>query len=67
VAVRALFEQFLAARKVSGESGAIKIESFEKLIGQQTTRILSEKGASAVDFRIETKDGKVSLKARPIR
>ena len=66
-AVRTLFEQFVAARSATGDNAAVKIESFEKLIGQQTARILTEKGASAVEFRIETKDGKVSLKARPLR
>ena len=45
----------------------MKFESFQKLITQQATRILSEKGAQAVDFRLETKDGKVSLKAKPVR
>ena len=34
---------------------------------QQASRILNEKGAKAVDFRLETKDGKVSLKARPVK
>lgn len=66
-AVRALFDRFLEARKQAGESGAVKFESFQKIIAQQSTRILNEKGASAVDFRLETKDGKVSLKAKPVR
>jgi hypothetical protein len=66
-AMRALFDRFLAARKQAGESGAVKFESFQKIIVQQSTRILNEKGASAVDFRLETKDGKVSLKAKPVR
>jgi hypothetical protein len=66
-AVRSLFDRFLAARKEAGESGAVKFESFQKIIAQQSTRILNEKGASAVDFRLETKDGKVSLKAKPVR
>jgi hypothetical protein len=66
-AVRALFDRFLEARKAAGESGAVKFESFQKIIAQQSTRILNEKGASAVDFRLETKDGKVSLKAKPVR
>jgi hypothetical protein len=66
-AVRSLFDRFLEARKQAGESGAVKFESFQKIIAQQSTRILSEKGASAVDFRLETKDGKVSLKAKPVR
>jgi hypothetical protein len=66
-AVRTLFDQFVAARQAAGERAAVTIDNFEKLISQQTTRILKEKGASAVEFRIETKDGKVSLKARPLR
>jgi hypothetical protein len=66
-AVRALFDRFLEARKAAGESGAVKFESFQKVISQQASRILNEKGAQAVDFRLETKDGKVSLKAKPVR
>jgi hypothetical protein len=65
--VRTLFQQFLDARKQTGEPMNVKFESFEKLIAQQATRILAEKGASAVDFRLETKDGKVSLKAKPVK
>ena len=37
------------------------------LIRQQTERIRAEKGAQAVDFRLETRDGKVSLKARIVK
>ena len=66
-AVRSLFYRFLEARKQSGEGGAVKFESFQKIIAQQSTRILNEKGASAVDFRLETKDGKVSLKAKAVK
>ena len=66
-AVQALFERFLDARQEVGEKGSVKFESFQKLIAQQANRILTEKGATAVDFRLETKDGKVSLKAKPVR
>ena len=66
-AVRSLFDRFLEARKQAGESGGVKFESFQKIIAQQSARILNEKGASAVDFRLETKDGKVSLKAKAVK
>ncbi len=66
-AVQALYRQFLEERKRTGESANVRFDSFEKLISQQASRILSEKGATAVDFRLETKDGKVSLKARPVK
>jgi hypothetical protein len=66
-AVRTLFNSFLEVRKQAGESGAVKFESFQKIVTQQAARILAEKGAQAVEFRLETKDGKVSLKARPVK
>jgi len=66
-AVRELFARFLEARKAAGETAGVKYESFQKLIATQAGRILTEKGASAVDFRLETKDGKVSLKAKPVK
>jgi hypothetical protein len=65
--VKALFDQFLEARKVTGEAGGMRYENFQKIIAQQSARILAEKGASAVAFRLETKNGKVSLKAKPVR
>ncbi|HET8646977.1 MAG TPA: MXAN_5187 C-terminal domain-containing protein [Vicinamibacteria bacterium] len=66
-AVKALFEQYVAARQRAGEAGPVKFDSFEKVIAQQATRILDQKGGQAVDFRLETKDGKVTLKARPVK
>jgi hypothetical protein len=66
-AMRTLFDRFVEARKAAGDAGAVKFESFQKIISQQATRILNEKGAQAVDFRLETKDGKVSLKAKPVK
>jgi hypothetical protein len=66
-AVRTLFERFVEARRASGDAAPVKYESFEKLINQQAARLRADKGAQAVDFRLETKDGKVSLKAKPVR
>jgi hypothetical protein len=66
-AVKALFDRFIEARKQAGEAGNVKFDAFQKLIGQQASRIVSEKGARAVDFRLEVKDGKVSLKAKAVK
>jgi len=66
-AVRALYERFVEERRRTGEAKAPAFESFRDLIGKQTARIRAEKGASAVDFRLETRDGKVSLKARIVK
>jgi len=65
-AVRALYERFLDARRALGEAAPVRFDGFEKLIAQQASRLLSSQGARAVDFRLETKDGKVSIKAKPI-
>jgi hypothetical protein len=66
-AIQTLYNQFMSARQASGEQGSVKMESFAKLIQQQTTKIRSGSQASAVEFRIEVKDGKPSLKAKPIK
>jgi hypothetical protein len=66
-AVRALYERFVEERRRAGESQAPAFESFRDLIGKQTERIRAEKGAHAVDFRLETRNGKVSLKARIVK
>jgi hypothetical protein len=66
-AVGELFARFVEARQAAGETAAVKFESFRKLIASQAGRILNEKHAQAVDFRLETKDGKVSLKAKPVK
>jgi len=66
-AVRGLYEKFLQARQEAGEKGTVKFDNFQKLISQQASRIMADKGAQAVDFRLETKDGKVSLKAKVVK
>ena len=66
-AMRSLFDRFLEERQKTGESGSVKFEGFRKLIAQQASRILNEKGGQAVSFRLETKDGKVSLKAKALK
>jgi len=64
--VKSLYDQFRAARAAVGES-EVKFESFKKLIAQQRARLLEEKDAVAVDFRVALQDGKVALKAKPVR
>jgi hypothetical protein len=66
-AVRELYERYVEERRRGGEAKAPAFEAFRDLIGQQTSRLRAEKGAQAVDFRLETKDGKVSLKARIVK
>jgi hypothetical protein len=66
-AVQQLYARFVEERRRAGEARVPAFDAFRDLIGQQTARLRSEKGAQAVDFRLETKDGKVSLKARIVK
>jgi hypothetical protein len=66
-AVRDLYDRFVEEKRRAGDRTAPAFDSFRDLIGKQTERIRAEKGAAAVDFRLETKDGKVSLKARIVK
>jgi hypothetical protein len=66
-AVQELYNRFVEERIRAGEAHAPVFENFRDLIRQQTERIRAEKGAQAVDFRLETRDGKVSLKARIVK
>ena len=65
--IRALYDRFVAEKARAGDGAAPAFESFRQLIAKQSDRIRSEKGARAVDFRLETKDGKVALKARVVK
>ena len=64
---RELYDRFVEEKRRAGEKTAPAFDSFRDLIGKQTEKIRSEKGAAAVDFRLETRDGKVSLKARIVK
>jgi hypothetical protein len=66
-AVQELYNKFIEERIRAGEAHAPVFENFRDLIRQQTERIRAEKGAQAVDFRLETREGKVSLKARIVK
>ena len=66
-AIRALYEGYVAQRQRAGDGTAPAFDAFRQLVSRQVEKIRSEKGARAVDFRFETKDGKVSLKARVVR
>jgi len=65
--VRALYDKSLQARQQAGEKGTVKFDNFQRLISQQASKIMADKGAQAVDFRLETKEGKVSLKAKVVK
>jgi len=66
-AVKELFDRLVEARRKAGDTAALKFENFRDIIEQQAKRLLNDRKVMAVDFRLEEKEGKVSLKAKPVR
>jgi hypothetical protein len=62
-AVEKLFEAYVAAKKEAGENvKKLRLASFEKAIAKQV-KGFQAKGTEHVQFQVETKGGKVKLKA----
>ena len=64
---RALYQRYLQARKMVGENAEVPYERMVKTLSDQTSRIIAEHKATAVDFQVVIKDDKVILKAKPRR
>lgn len=64
--VRQLYDRFREARATVGEP-VVSFDSFRTFIAQERVRLLETRDAQAVDFRVAVKDGKVALKAKPVR
>jgi hypothetical protein len=65
-ALRALYESFVAARKRCGEDRMPGFDSFARDVARHAQSIKSKADCSSVEFRIYSKDNKVTLKARPV-
>ncbi|UCF80831.1 MAG: hypothetical protein JSV08_10090 [Acidobacteriota bacterium] len=62
-AVEKLFKAYMAAKEKAGENvKKLRLASFKKVIAKQV-KGFQAKGAEHVQFQIETKDGKVKLRA----
>lgn len=62
-----LFEIYKNARRAAGDSAAVDPAAFERQIATQRQQILEKYKAKDVLFTVETKDGKVSLKAKVVK
>jgi hypothetical protein len=63
--VRGLFDAFARAQLESGEAaGRLTLEQFRQFIRQKTEQLQRQKSCREVEYRIEVKGGKASLKAR---
>ena len=63
--VRALYEEFVKARKEAGQE-RVAFDKFATLVSTQA-RALKDRGNTDVAFRVSLKDGKVALTARALR
>jgi len=65
VVVRGLFDALSRAQQKAGEaSRQLTLEQFREFIRQKTVQLQKQKSGRPVEYRIEMKSGKVSLKAR---
>jgi hypothetical protein len=63
--VRGLFDAFARAQQESGEAaGRMTLDQFRQFIRQKTEQLQKQKSCREVEYRIEVKGGKASLKAR---
>lgn len=65
-AVRRLYEGFMAARRASGDERPLPYESFAREVGRQTTALKSKGDCESVEFKIYSRDNKVTLKVRSV-
>jgi hypothetical protein len=63
--VRGLFDAFARAQQESGEAaGRMTLDQFRQFIRQKTEQLQKQNSCREVEYRIEVKGGKASLKAR---
>jgi hypothetical protein len=63
--LRGLYESFLAARKVAGENRPLGFDAFAREVSRHMAALKEKSDCEAVEFKIYSRDNKVTLKARP--
>lgn len=66
-ALNALHAEVARAQSALGKGNAPTIEQLSSMVTKQVASLRDRYGVVSVDFRVETVDGKVKLKAKPIR
>ena len=64
--VRRLYETFVAARRDAGDSRPLAFETFSREISRQTAAMQSKGLCEAVEFKIYSRDNKVTLKVKAV-
>jgi hypothetical protein len=66
-AIRRLYDQIEREHLKMGKIPNVSIEQLTKMVEQQTQIVRAKYHVSTVAFRVETVDGKVKLKAKPLQ
>jgi hypothetical protein len=65
-AVRRLYEGYMAARKASGDERPLPYEAFAREVGRQANALQAKGDCESVEFKIYSRDNKVTLKVRAV-
>ena len=63
--LRGLYESFVAARRVAGENRPLGFDAFAREVSRHMAALREKANCEAVEFKIYSRDNKVTLKARP--
>ena len=63
--LRGLYESFVAARRVAGENRPLGFDAFAREVSRHMAALKEKANCEAVEFKIYSRDNKVTLKARP--
>lgn len=66
-AIRALHQQIAAAQQQLGRGAAMTLEQVSSMVEKQAEALRQRYGVNAVAFRVDTSEGKVKLKAKPVQ
>jgi len=66
-ALQQLHSRILEAQKALGSANGMSLQQVSSLVDKQMQTLGTRFGVSSVGFRVETVDGKVKLKAKPIK
>lgn len=64
--MRELYQRVQAANQALGQPTSMSLEQLTAVVSQQTRAIRERYKAPAIAFRIDTSEGKVKLRARPV-
>lgn len=66
-AIRALHAQINAAQAQLGGKSGMSLEQVSSMVEKQAETLRQRYGVNAIAFRVDTSDGKVKLKAKPVQ